>query len=101
MQQKNFQKALYFAEKHILINPADNKYLYLASYCAKLNKNFKKAMDFGERLRLRDYKNVKNLINLADVYRQVGRKDRAETMLGEAENFDPQNSYIEPLRKVI
>lgn len=101
MHQKNYQKALYFIEKHLLIDPADSKYLYLASYCAKMNANYKKAMDYGERLRLRDYKNVKNLINLADIYRQAGRKNRAEKMLGEAESFDPQNSYINTLRKAI
>ncbi|GEM_PF-3492663 len=101
MRKRNYAKALYFAEKHLAFDPFDSKYLYLASYCAKINRNIKKAMDYGERLRLRDYRNVKNLVNLADIYLQAGRKNRAEAMMEEAEKYEPQNRYSRHLKKIV
>jgi len=94
LKDKQFEKAASLAEDYIHIKPADSEFLYIASYCYKVLQNLKKAADFGERLRLRDHDNVKNLINLADIYYLQGVYHRSRTIIEIAEKLDPHNIKV-------
>ena len=56
------------------------------------------AVDFGERLRLRNFEHAGNVIQLADAYRLLGQIDRARQMLLEAEVLAPADPRIAQLR---
>ena len=57
-------------------------------------QNFKKAADFGERLRLRDHDMVKNLVNLADIYYLQGLYARSRTIIDFAAKLDPHDIKV-------
>jgi hypothetical protein len=57
-------------------------------------QNYKKAADFGERLRLRDHDMVKNLVNLADIYYLQGLYGRSRTIIDFAAKIDPHNLKV-------
>lgn len=94
LKDKQFEKAASLAEDYIHIKPADSEFLYIASYCHKVLQNYKKAADFGERLRLRDHDMVKNLVNLADIYYLQGLYHRSRTIIEFAEKLDPHNIKV-------
>lgn len=94
LKDKQFEKAANLAEDYIHLKPADSEYLYIASYCNKVLQNYKKAADFGERLRLRDHDMVKNLVNLADIYYLQGLYHRSRTIIEFAEKLDPHNIKV-------
>ncbi|MFO1478862.1 MAG: SpoIIE family protein phosphatase [Turneriella sp.] len=94
LKDKQFEKAAALAEDYIHIKPADSEFLYIASYCHKVLQNYKKAADFGERLRLRDHDMVKNLINLADIYYLQGLYNRSRMIIEFAEKLDPHNIKV-------
>lgn len=94
LKDKQFEKAANLAEDYIHIKPADSEFLYIASYCHKVLQNFKRAADFGERLRLRDHDMVKNLVNLADIYYLQGLFTRSRTIIDFAEKIDPHNIKV-------
>lgn len=94
LKDKQFEKAANLAEDYIHIKPADSEFLYIASYCHKVLQNYKKAADFGERLRLRDHDMVKNLVNLADIYYLQGLYGRSRTIIDFAAKIDPHNLKV-------
>ncbi|AFM12484.1 SpoIIE family protein phosphatase [Turneriella parva] len=94
LKDKQFEKAANLAEDYIHIKPADSEFLYIASYCHKVLQNYKKAADFGERLRLRDHDMVKNLVNLADIYYLQGLFGRSRTIIDFAAKIDPHNPKV-------
>jgi len=61
--------------------PHLTNFLYEMSFAYKELKQYEKAIDFGERLRLRDAKNTANLLNLIESYHGVGKRDRAKSIL--------------------
>lgn len=101
LKMKNYPRTFHYAEKLLKINPGLSEPLYYASFAAKLNKNFKRAKDHGERLRLRDPENIKNIINLADTWRLSGNQERALYLVHEALAHDPGNAKAEYLKSKI
>lgn len=94
LKDKQFEKAANLAEDYIHMKPADSEFLYIAAYCHKVLQNFKKAADFGERLRLRDHDMVKNLVNLADIYYLQGLYNRSRMIIDYAARLDPHNMKV-------
>ncbi len=88
---KDYVKSFHYAEKLLKIDPGISEALYYASVSAKMNRNFKRATDHGERLRLREPANLKNTINLADTWRISGNHDRARHLAEEVLKADPEN----------
>lgn len=101
LKMKAYAEAMRSAESYIRQNPEDSNYIYLAAYSAKWAKRYKNAIDFGERLRLRDPNNIKNLINLADAYRLDKNFERARKIYNEAEVLAPENAYLLRLKELL
>lgn len=55
------EAALVFLRSH----PADNRSLYAAAYCLRKTGDYVRAAELGERLRIREPGNIRNLRNLA------------------------------------
>ena len=68
------------------------------SHACKELGQYEKAIDFGERLRLRDAKNTANLLNLIESYKGVGRKERAKTILDAYLKTQPENEQFLKLK---
>lgn len=74
---------------------------YYASLCYKYRKDFQEALNYGERLYLRDPEHLKNLINLADIYRYTGNFTRASILLTRIDELDPGNDKAIKIRELI
>jgi tetratricopeptide (TPR) repeat protein len=98
---KNFDNAIKMCEKYIGLNPADTHFLYLCSYTLKRKRDYERAIDYGERCKLRVPKHFKNLLNLADSYRLTGNLPRAMELLDSAVEIEPDNKQGEKLRELI
>ena len=82
-------------------DPSRVDVFFQASYCYKLGRSYGLACDFGERCRIRDPHLVKNLINLGDVYRLMGDRFRARTLLEQALLLEPENSSARQLASAL
>lgn len=101
MKIDDYGRAYYYAEKAHHGLPEEERYLYICSLCAKKIKNWKKAIDHGERLHLRNPLNIKNLINLADSYRLAEMPEKAWALVQEAEEIEAHNLFTERLKKLM
>ncbi|EQA35229.1 SpoIIE-like protein phosphatase domain protein [Leptospira inadai serovar Lyme str. 10] len=101
LKMKNYSKAARYAEDYLNIKPVDKEILYVASFAARKAGQLRKALDFGERLLLREPDHLKNLMNLAQVYIALKNYDRAMVMTHSALRLDPDNEAILKTRDVL
>jgi tetratricopeptide (TPR) repeat protein len=98
---KDYKRAAELLERYTDQNPADGEYMYLVSFSFKQLKKLKRAADFGERYRLRNPDNIKNLVNLADIYRLQDNSERAEMLLALALELDPNYKNAHRLQEAL
>ncbi|MCE9599965.1 MAG: SpoIIE family protein phosphatase [Spirochaetia bacterium] len=101
LDQKDFEAAFAHAEDYIYLKPLDTDMIYLAAYLCKKLKRPQDAVEFGERVRLRAPRFVRNLINLAEVHRSLRNLNRARKLVGEALRIEPENPRAIRLRDVV
>lgn len=99
--KQDYANLLWVAQEYIQLDPENSQFIYLASLAAKKSKELELAADLGERYRLRDPKNERNLRNLADIYRLLGNGRRAQQMAQECLNIDPNDRQAGKLLQII
>lgn len=95
LRLKDYSKAARYAEDYIKIKPIDNDLLYVASFAARKSGELRKALDFGERLRLRDPNHFKNNLNLARIYISFRNYEAAMNLLRSAAILEPENESVQ------
>ncbi len=94
-----FDLALAQAEDYAYIAPGDTDMIFLASYCNRKLKNYSHAADYGERVRLRNPGDTRNLAHLAEVYIRMGNRERARELIEQALNLEPDHERSQKLRE--
>ncbi|MCW7494142.1 SpoIIE family protein phosphatase [Leptospira sp. 2 VSF19] len=77
----------------------DNEILLQLSYAYRKSKNLSKAIEIGERLRARDPKHIRNLINLIECYRLQKNEERAKKILSRLGSIAPENPQYLKLKE--
>ncbi|TGK19306.1 HAMP domain-containing protein [Leptospira fluminis] len=98
LKLKNYREAAKYAEDYLDLRPIDNEILYIASFAARKAGMLRKALEFGERLRLRDPNHLKNLMNLAQVFIILKKFDQAASVTQEASAISPDSNAILKLK---
>lgn len=94
-------KAAAMAEDYTFIRPDQLEFVYLASYCYRKSGHLERAVELGERVRLRSPALVKNLINLADAYYRLGNRAKAESLLAQAMRHSPDHPAAQNLARIL
>ncbi|TGN08435.1 SpoIIE family protein phosphatase [Leptospira ilyithenensis] len=94
LKLKDYGKAKSLARDYSELKPMDTEIMYVTAFCARKVADLKTAVDFGERVRLRDPQHVKNLINLGQTYLAEKNYVRAEIILTAAVVLDPENPSL-------
>lgn len=97
LKLKDYGNAKKMAKDYSLLRPMDTEIMYITAFCARKVADIKTAIDFGERVRLRDPNHVKNLINLGQTYLADKNLSRAENILSSALELDPENPSLQRL----
>lgn len=101
VSEKEFERGLEYLNTYIQENPGDSEFLYLASYCNRKIDRYTEATELGERVRIREPKHVKNLINLSHSYYLAENRERSQHILDEALKLEPDNSIVLRLKEKI
>ncbi|MDF3818777.1 SpoIIE family protein phosphatase [Leptospira sp. 96542] len=103
LKLKDYGNAKKMAKDYSALKPMDTEIMYITAFCARKVADLKTAIDFGERVRLRDPAHVKNLINLGQTYLSEKNYARAENILTSALALEPENPsllrLVEHIRK--
>lgn len=88
---KQFDKGAKLSREYLSINEGDTNLLMKSAYCFKMMKDIESAIDLGERVKLRDPKNVRNLLHLADLYLYSKNYKRARKLVSKIMSLEPSN----------
>ncbi len=94
LKLKDYSSAKTLAKEYSDRRPVDTEIMYVTAYCARKTSDLKTAIDFGERVKLRDPSHVKNLVNLGQSYLSLRNFKRSESILKNAIALDPTNANI-------
>ncbi|TGK05611.1 serine/threonine-protein phosphatase [Leptospira langatensis] len=101
-----FKESASWAEKVLDWDPSETEFLFITSilwkkaYVSSRNLELlRSASELGEKLRVRQPNHIKNLINLADIYRLLGNFFRSKKLLEEASLLSPGDPKIAELKK--
>ncbi|MDZ4725566.1 MAG: SpoIIE family protein phosphatase, partial [Leptospira sp.] len=87
-EKGNFSEVFDLAKNMIDLYPHETPYLYEISNALAELGQFEKAIDFGEKLRLRNPNHISNILNLVNCYTKVGKIFQANEILSFAlKNF--------------
>jgi tetratricopeptide (TPR) repeat protein len=98
-QTKDYEKAASYAQDYLWLKPSDADFVYFAALCFRRIRDFRRAIDLSERLRLRETPSAKNLALLTDLHIRTGNAKRAESLLAELSQLDPHFATIDLLKK--
>ncbi len=101
IEKKDFFMVSKLLDIYCKENPFNSNAFYLNSFAKKKNREYERAIYFGERFRLREPLNVKNLINLSDSYRMLDQLDNARKYLSRALKLEPTNKNALKLQENI
>lgn len=100
-KNKNFIDASHFFEKYADVKPDSPEALLYASVSYKMCKEFSKAADLGERFYLRCPNHLKNLINLADIYKNMGIREKTLELIEKISVLDPDNDFAMQVTRLL
>jgi len=96
-----FDRAADLTSRYLEMRPLDTEYLYFAAVANKgmwkgsgSTVALERAAELGERCRIRNPAHLRNLVNLADIYRLLGNRKRALHISQEAALIDPVDASL-------
>ncbi len=95
----DLENALSYGLEYIAKNPSDSEFLFFLGVLYKSNRDFKKAIFYFERIRLRNPFYLDNLIELAESHYSNGNSERAKNILKECEKIDSTKPKVVFLRE--
>ena len=91
MKGRAYKEASNICKEFLEKNELDSNLLFKASFCLKMNHEFKEAIELAERIKLREPFNVRNLTHLADMYAYTKNYKRSEKLVQKILHIDPEN----------
>jgi HAMP domain-containing protein len=101
MKLKKYKEASDLCKVYLSENEVDTQMLFKASYCLKMNREFEESIEMSERVKLREPRNIRNLVHLADLYAYTKNVHRAEKILKKILTIDPLNKKARLIQQKI
>jgi len=98
LKKKQYKTAVILCKQYLQKRASDSKVMYLVSFGLKHLGEYEEAKEYGERYFLREPNDIKNLLNLAEIYLLSLNQTRAEYFLNEVEELEPDNETLHILK---
>ncbi|EQA44981.1 SpoIIE-like protein phosphatase domain protein [Leptospira broomii serovar Hurstbridge str. 5399] len=99
--RKDYVNAIKWFEKYLSLNSNSQNIWFVVSLCYKHIKDFKKAAEAAEAVRISQPHRFANLINLADNYRLLGDFEKSRDILQRAKEISEDNALVEKLEELL
>ena len=98
---KEYEKAIREMEPYFLRNPGDTELAYLLSLSHKRLGQYDRAVEYGEKVVLREPRSLNYVVNLADLYRMQNNPERMQELIARARDIDPEDSKLLRLEQIL
>lgn len=94
LNTKSYIKICELSIPYISLRPEDTDMIYLTSFCLKKLKKYEAALDYAERLKIRDPLNITFMIHLAEIYLAMGNKNKVNEIIVQLRGIDADNPKL-------
>lgn len=94
---KDFTKLNFYAQKYSQIDPVNTEVLFLVSYSFNRLAQWNNAIEYADRVLIREPSNSRYLINLIEIYRDSNRILEMKQTVDKLKSIDPDNSVFQKL----
>jgi tetratricopeptide (TPR) repeat protein len=101
LNTKSYVRICELAIPYISMRPDDLDMLYLVSYCQKKLKKYESALDYAERLKIRDPNNILYMVNLAEIHLVMGNTHKAQEIADHIRTIEEDNDKLLLLEEAI
>ena len=101
LNTKSYVRICEIAIPYISMRPDDLDMLYLVSYCHKKLKKYELALDYAERLKIREPNNILYMVNLAEIHLILGNTLKAQEIANFIRTIDADNDKLLLLEEAI
>ncbi len=101
IQQRDYPLARDQLMRYADLRPWEESALIDISILSKKMREYKSAADAGEALFTRNPDNLKNTLNLAEIYHRTQRDKRCRLMFARARELEPEHPSVKKLAKLI
>lgn len=101
MKQKDYLKASEICKDFLKENEVDTNFMFKASFCFKKARLFEDAIEYAERVKLREPALVRNLVHLADLYAFTKNYKRSKKLLYRVLSVEPENKDAKKILEVV
>lgn len=101
LNTKSYVRICEIAIPYISMRPDDLDMLYLVSYCQKKLKKYELALDYAERLKIREPNNILYMVNLAEIHLILGNTHKAQEIANYIRTIDADNEKLLLLEEAI
>lgn len=98
---EEYSKVISEGEQYLEAYPYNNDIMFKVSRAYLITKNYEKALEYAERLDLREPKHIPNLYTLVNCYNLLDQKKKAVKTLNRLLDLDGEREEAKRLRKVI
>lgn len=98
---KDYTNAVLVGTEYCNEVPSDTQSLFALSYALKIRREYQKAIDTAERVRLREPKMVNNLVNLSECYFKIREYERSQKIAKEIISIDINNKHARTILNMI
>ncbi len=91
---KNDSMAYKHLSRYLEFHPEDTISMQLIAECLQRLERFEESIEFSERVRIRQPKNISNLITLIESYYRISKFNRVETLINSIFRLDPRNQIV-------
>lgn len=101
VRRRAWKEAVDSGIRALEIDPSRTSLLYPVSFAARKSGDLRTAVQLGERLRIREPLDNRNLANLAQCHLRLGIRDRARDLIAEILETDPAHTRALALRTIL
>ncbi len=98
LASKDDIKAYKHLSRYLEFHPEDTISMQLIAECLQRLERFEESIEFSERVRIREPKNISNLLTLIESYYCISKFNRVETLINSIFRIDPRNQTVKKYR---
>jgi|JI10StandDraft_1071094.scaffolds.fasta_scaffold02559_2 hypothetical protein len=97
--EKKDKEAYSHLSRYLEYHPEDTVTMQILAECLNRLELYEEAIELSERVRIREPKNISNLITLIESYAKISKLDRVDSLIKNIYRLDPKNQFVKKYKR--
>jgi tetratricopeptide (TPR) repeat protein len=97
--KKKDKEAYSHLSRYLEYHPEDTVTMQILAEGLNRLELYEEAIELSERVRIREPKNISNLITLIESYAKISKLDRVDSLIKNIYRLDPKNQFVKKYKR--